>query len=142
VANFALFEPYLFPLQVLKSGVQIMDEHVVVGPYADLDDLAALKVAGVSTVVSLLDPSVVYERSLIEREAAEAPGAGLQFVNLPLHHSEPLYSQDNRKSVRQLDLLLSAPAQGKLYVHGFLDAPRNLVSRELLRARRRVASAS
>jgi hypothetical protein len=142
VANLALFEPYLLPLRVLKANVETVDENVVVGPYADPEDLATLKGAGVTTVVSLLDPSIVYERSLLEREAAEVPGAGLQFVNVPLHRSEAPYSQDNRTSVRHLDLLLSTPPQGKIYVHGFLDAPRALVARELLRSHRRVASAS
>ena len=130
-ANFALFEPYLLPLHYLKSGERAVTEHVIVGPYAEPDDLAKLKGSGVSTVVSLLDPSVVYEKSLIEREAAQAPAAGLRFVNLPLHRSEALWSAVNRNSTRRLRMILSTGRQEKIYVHGFLDTPRDVVALEM-----------
>lgn len=130
-ANFAIFEPYLLPLRFVKARTEAVNERVVVGPYADSTDLANLKGRGVSTVVSLLDPSVVYEKSLIEREASDAPEAGLRFVNLPIRKSEPLTSVVNRNSARRLELLFSAQPQGKIYVHGFLNAPRELVAREL-----------
>jgi hypothetical protein len=126
-ANFAVFEPYLLPLRYVKARIETVNEHVVVGPYVDPADLANLKGHGVSTVVSLLDPSVVYEKSLIEREATEAPQAGLRFVNLPIHTSEPLSSAANQNSARRLEMLFSAQPQGKIYVHGFLNAPRDLV---------------
>ena len=126
-ANFAAFEPYLLPLRYVKARMEAVNEHVVVGPYADPADLASLKGSGVSTVVSLLDPSVVYEKSLIERETSEAPQAGLRFVNLPIRASEPLNSAANQNSARRLEMLFSAQPQGKIYVHGFLNAPRDLV---------------
>jgi hypothetical protein len=126
-ANFAVFEPYLLPLRYVKAQTEAMNEHLVVGPYADPTDLANLKGRGVSTVVSLLDPSVVYEKSLIEREQSDAPQAGLRFVNLPIRRSEPLSSAVNQNSARRLELLISAQPQGKIYVHGFLNAPRDLV---------------
>jgi len=126
-ANFAVFEPYLLPLRYVKARMVAVNEHVVVGPYADPTELANLKGSGVSTVVSLLDPSVVYEKSLIEREAADAPQAGLRFVNLPIRASEPLTSAANQNSEQRLEVLFSAQPQGKIYVHGFLNAPRDLV---------------
>lgn len=140
IANFAVFEPYLFPLRYMKAGVETVNEHVVVGPYAEPADLATLKASGVTTVVSLLDPSVVYQRSLIEREAADARRAGLRFVNLPIRGSEAATSAANRNSEQRLALLLSARPQEKIYVHGFLDAPRELVAQEL-RSRRGAAGA-
>lgn len=127
-ANFAAFEPYLLPLRYAKARIEAVNVHVVVGPYADPADLADLKGAGVSTVVSLLDPSVVYEKSLIEREASEAPQAGLRFVNLPIRKSEPLTSAVNQNSARRLEMLFSARPHGMIYVHGFLNAPRELVT--------------
>lgn len=139
-ANFAMFEPYLLPLQYVKAPPEAMNEHVVVGPYADPADLANLKGRGVSTVVSLLDPSVVYEKSLIEREQSDAPRAGLRFVNLPIRRSEPLTSAVNQNSARRLELLISAQPQGKIYVHGFLNAPRDLVWLANFRVRTRARS--
>jgi hypothetical protein len=126
-ANFAAFEPYLLPLRYVKARMEAVNERIVVGPYADPTDLASLKGSGVSTVVSLLDPSVVYEKSLIEREASDAPQAGLRFVNLPIRASEPLDSAANQDSAHRLEMLFSAQPQGKVYVHGFLNAPRDLV---------------
>jgi hypothetical protein len=137
VANFAFFEPYLLPLRFAKARVEAVTTHVVVGPYADPADLADLKSAGVSTVVSLLDPSVVYEKSLIEREAAQAPEVGLRFVNLPIRKSEPPTSAVNQNSARRLEMLFSAPPRGMIYVHGFLNAPRELVAYELRNTRPR-----
>lgn len=126
-ASFAAFEPYLLPLRYVKARMEAVNEHIVVGPYADPTDLASLKGSGVSTVVSLLDPSVVYEKSLIEREASDAPRAGLRFVNLPIRASEPLDSAANQNSAHRLEMLFSAQPQGKIYVHGLLNAPRDLV---------------
>jgi hypothetical protein len=136
-ANFGRFEPYLLPLRYVKAGMEPMNDHVVVGPYADPADLAGLKGRGVSTVVSLLDPSVVYEKSLIEREQSDAPQAGLRFVNLPIRSSEPLNSAVNQNSERRLELLISAQPQGKIYIHGFLTAPRDLVWLSNFRVRTR-----
>jgi hypothetical protein len=139
-ANFATFEPYLLPLRYVKASVEAVNERVVVGPYVDPADLANLKGRGISTVVSLLDPSVVYEKSLIEREASDAPQAGLRFVNLPIRTSEPLTSAVNQNSARRLEMLLSAQPQGKIYVHGFLSAPRDLVWLTNFRLRTRARS--
>jgi hypothetical protein len=126
-ANFAIFEPYLLPLRYVKARVEAVNDRVVVGPYADPADLVNLKGRGVSTVVSLLDPSVVYEKSLIEREASDAPQAGLRFVNLPIRTSEPLTSAVNQNSAQRLEMLFSDQPQGKIYIHGFLNAPRDVV---------------
>jgi hypothetical protein len=139
-AHFAMFEPYLFPLRYVKARMEAVNEHVVVGPYADPADLANLKGRGVSTVVSLLDPTVVYEKSLIEQEASAAPQAGLRFVNLPIRKSEPLTSAVNQNSERRLEMLFSAQPQGKIYVHGFLNAPRDLVWLTNFRLRTRARS--
>jgi hypothetical protein len=139
-AHFAAFEPYLLPLRYVKARMETVNDHLVVGPYADPADLADLKGRGVSTVVSLLDPSVVYERSLIEREASDAPQAGLRFVNLPIRKSEPLTSAVNQNSARRLEMLISAQPQGKIYVHGFLNAPRDLVWLTNFRIRTRARS--
>jgi hypothetical protein len=130
-ANFAVFEPYLLPLHFLKAGERAVTEHVIVGPYAGPADLAKLKGSGVSTVVSLLDPTVVYEKSLIEREAAQAPAAGLRFVNLPIRRSEALWSAANRNSTRRLRMIFSTERQDKIYVHGFLDTPGDVVALEM-----------
>jgi len=134
IASFAVFEPYLLPLRFLRSGVEPVNEHVIVGPYADAADLADLKEAGVTAVVSLLDPAVAYERSLIEREASDAPRAGLRFVNLPVRSSEPPTSPANRNSMQRLEILISAGPQEKIYIHGFLGAPRELVAQAVREA--------
>jgi hypothetical protein len=131
IASFAIFEPYLLPLRYLKARVETVNEHLVIGPYADLADLASLKASGVTTVVSLLDPSVIYERGLIEREVSDVAQVGLRFVNLPVRGSEAPTSSMNRQSVQGLDALISARPADKIYVHGFLDAPRELVAQEL-----------
>ena len=130
-ANFAIFEPYLLPLHYAKARIEAVNIHVVVGPYADPADLVALKAAGVSTIVSLLDPTVLYEKSLIEREAARAFQIGLRFLNLPIRNSEPPTSAVNQNSARRLEMLFSAQPHGMIYVHGFLSAPRELVTHEV-----------
>lgn len=139
-ANFAVFEPYLLPLHYLKAGEMAVSEHVIVGAYAGADDLAKLKGSGVTTVVSLLDPAVVYEKSLNEREAELAPGAGLHFVNLPIRRSEALWSAANQNSTRRLRMIFASQGQDKIYVHGFLDTPREVLALEV-RTSRAVAAA-
>lgn len=139
-ANFALFEPYLLPLHLLKSAQQPVSEYVIVGPYPGPSDLARLKQSGVTAVVSLLDPSVVYEKSLLARESEDAPRAGLHFLSVPVRRSEALWSATNWNSARRLRMLFAAERHEKVYVHGFLDIPRDVVALEA-RTNRPVASA-
>lgn len=137
LAQFAHFEPYLFPLRYLKAEAVAVTEHVTVGPYPGAAELVALRRSGVTTIVSLLDPAVVYERSLIEREEAQARSAGLRFVSLPMHRGDAFGSAVNRPSEKRLGQLLAAGPLESLYVHGFLDAPREEVEQALGLARAR-----
>lgn len=126
-ANYAYFEQYLTPLRYFKSKVEIINDHVMVGPYADEADLMALKGAGVTTVVSLLDPAVVYERSMLAQETQAAKKVGVRFISLPMHRNAPPGSLSNRLTERLLARALNGLTQEKFYVHGFFDAPRSLV---------------
>src|SRR5690242_16781034 len=56
----------------LSAPISVRGTHVIVGPYPSADDFALLKRNGVTTIVTLLDPRLPYERVLVSRETALA----------------------------------------------------------------------
>jgi|GEM_PF-5896667 len=56
LANFAIFEPFLFPLHYLQGNVHHVTQTIIVGPYPDEGLLENLHQSGGGIVVSLLGP--------------------------------------------------------------------------------------
>ena len=54
--------------QYFSAPVTVRDAKIIIGPYPREADFALLKRNGVTTVVSLLDPKLPFERVLLDRE--------------------------------------------------------------------------
>jgi tetratricopeptide (TPR) repeat protein len=103
------------------------DGRVLVGPYPIEHDFKNLKRAGVTRVVSLLDPSNPYEKILLDREAGYAKEYGLEFEN---------YAMSSDSAVAETELERSAlvaaggikkyleDEKNKVYVHSYLTVRR------------------
>lgn len=59
-------------------------EDVLLGPYPVEADFAALKQRGVTTIISLLEPNVPYEKVLLEQERERAARYGMTVKNFPM----------------------------------------------------------
>jgi len=59
-------------------------EDVLLGPYPVEADFIALKQRGVTTIISLLEPNVPYEKVLLEQERERAARYGITVKNFPM----------------------------------------------------------
>lgn len=124
VQNFAVFEPFLYPLHLMQSPAVAAGPGLLVGPYPDHGELARLKGAGYKTVISLLSPDLAYEASLLRREAADTRSLGLRFVNLPMRSDEPADSPGNAAALRGISRLLAGTPGSRVYIHCYLGKHR------------------
>jgi hypothetical protein len=123
--HFAAFEPYLYPLHRLQGGAVQATRGVLVGAYPDYVRLGQLQRSGYRTVVSLLSPDILYERSLIERERGYARALGLGFRNYPMRSEEPPDSPGNAAALAAIGRLLDASPATPVYIHCYLGKHRS-----------------
>ena len=102
------------------------------GPYPEEADFKVLKRNGVKYIVSLMDPRLPYEKSLLEREQQLADKYGMTVRDFPMasifdQKIFPDYLEEQRKAVRFLRHL-DAPA----YVHCYLGKHRVIHVEEAL----------
>jgi protein tyrosine phosphatase (PTP) superfamily phosphohydrolase (DUF442 family) len=138
--HFAVVEPYLYPLHRMQAPAVQSGPNLLFGPYPDHAELARLKAAGYSSVVSLLSPGIVYEGSLLEREQRDARSLGLQFRNLPMSSSEPTTSLLNAAALHELRQLLARSPGTRVYVHCYLGKHRSRMAADWLAKQGVVAS--
>lgn len=97
---------------------------ITFGPYPEESDFKILKKNGVKYMVSLLDPRLPYEKSLLEREQLAAEKYGMAVKDFPMasifdQKVFPDYLEQQEKAVQFLRHL-DAPA----YVHCYLGKHR------------------
>lgn len=124
LANFAIFEPYLFPLHYLQGNVHQVTRTIIVGPYPDEGLLENLDHRGVKIVVSLLDPHLIYEQSLIEREDHLTRELGIKDYDFPMNSSQPPTSVLNARALHEIRALIRKHPGAKMYIHCYLGKHR------------------
>jgi len=124
VSNFAVFEPYLYPLHSLQLGVRQVTPNVIVGPYPDMNLLTTLKSRGVTVVISLLDQNIIYEASLIQRENALSRQLNLTQYNAPMNSSQPSSSSLNAAALIRIQEILRNHLHDNVYIHCYLGKHR------------------
>jgi hypothetical protein len=121
---FGYFEPYLYPLHFLKGKAEIVSYNVIIGPYPTKKELERLKNKfSVTTVISLFNPSLPQEKSLIEREDKITRELKLKFYNFPLEYVN-LKGEHNRKVLSDLLKFLQKNPNEKYYIHCYLGKHR------------------
>lgn len=130
---FSYIEPYLFPLRMIQGKARPLTENIIIGPYPHREDLEKLKkVSGVKVVISLLDPSMPFEESLIEKERRIAEDLSLNFYNVPINYLN-LNSPENNRNVLRIKEILKKHIGEKVYIHCYLGRHRvDFVGRRLL----------
>jgi hypothetical protein len=132
LSHFATFEPYLLPLHAMQGKVRPAGPDVLVGPYPDEQLLEALRSRGTQVVISLLDPHLIYEKSLIRRENRLAAALGLVEVHAPMDSSEPPTSPLNAAALRRIRAWLASHPGTHVYIHCYLGKHRAQTVAELL----------
>lgn len=118
-----------------RSPMSDMSARVIIGPYPAEGDFEVLKQNHVQTIVSLLDPSLPYERISLQREIVLATRYNMQVLNFPMasvlgHRMGDYYNQN---AAAAADAIERTP--GKIYVHCYLGMHRTAAVRDLLRGK-------
>ncbi len=97
---------------------------VLLGPYPVEEDFADLEKRGVTTIISLLEPSVPYEKVLLERERALAERHGMTVKNFPMGSilGQKFGENYSKNSKAAAEAALSA--DGVAYIHCYLGLHR------------------
>ncbi len=107
-----------------QAPITVRDAKVIVGPYPQEADFALLRRNGVTTVVSLLDPKLPFERVLLDRERTLATDYGMTLQDYPMgslfnHHIGGDYEMEARLAAKAV-----ASAPGRVYLHCYLGMHR------------------
>lgn len=97
---------------------------VLLGPYPVEEDFADLRKRGVTTIISLLEPNVPYEKVLLERERALAERHGMTVKNFPMGSilGQKFGENYSKNSKAAAEAALSA--DGVAYIHCYLGLHR------------------
>lgn len=97
---------------------------VLFGPYPVEADFADLKKRGVTTIVSLLKPSVPYEKVLLEKEQELAKRYGMTVQNFPMGSILGQKFGDDYVANSKAAAQAALDAKGVAYIHCYLGLHR------------------
>ena len=99
-------------------------EDVLLGPYPVEADFVALKQRGVTTIISLLEPNVPYEKVLLEQERERAARHGMTVRNFPMGSilGQKFGNDYAKNSKAAAEAALGA--EGVAYIHCYLGLHR------------------
>lgn len=131
---FDYFEPYIFPLHLIKGKAHQLNENIIIGPYPHPEDMKRLKKDhDVTIVISLLNTDLPQEKALYNKEREHAERLGMAVYSFPLEFVS-LKSKSNRTTAKKLADFIKRHPHNKVYIHCYLGKHRiNFVKRELLR---------
>ena len=120
----------LFQRQISDTGARI-----IIGPYPEDGDFQLLQRAGVTTVVTLLNPQIPYEATLLDREKAAAAAHGMALRSFPMSSilGKRFGDDYDRNAAAAAEAIASTT--GKVYLHCYLGMHRVQVVRDLLAGR-------
>lgn len=99
-------------------------EDVLLGPYPVEADFAALKQRGVTTIISLLEPNVPYEKVLLEQERERAARYGMTVKNFPMGSILGQKFGDDYAKNSKAAAEAALGAEGIAYIHCYLGLHR------------------
>lgn len=97
---------------------------LIVGPYPDEGELARLRDAQVTTIVTLLDPHLPYEAVLLDRESAAASRYGLTLIHVPMASFLGVALKHEYATNAEVAATALITARGTVYLHCYLGVHR------------------
>jgi tetratricopeptide (TPR) repeat protein len=124
------------PLTTLfRRQVSDVNARIVIGPYPAERDFRLLKQNNVGLVVSLLDPAIPYEATLLEREKALAAQYQLPLKNFPMSSIFGRKFGDHYEESASGAAAAIAGTTAKVYLHCYLGMHRIQAVRNQLAAK-------
>ena len=108
---------------------------IIIGPYPAERDLRLLKDNGVVLIVTLLDPAIPYEATLLAQERERAARFGFTLENYPMSSvlGQRFGRSYDENAIQAADSI--ARSTGKVYLHCYLGMHRIQVVRDILATR-------
>lgn len=121
--------------RLFARDISDVNARIVIGPYPGDRDFRLLKANGVSLIVTLLDPAIPYEASLLNQEKARAGQFGIELRNFPMSSimGRKFGSHYDASAKGAADAI--AESTGKVYLHCYLGMHRIQAVRNLLAER-------
>lgn len=118
------------PVLKLLQGKRVeTTEQVIFGPYPEENALKSLKQQGITDVISLLNPSIPFERVLLFREMEAGKKVGITVHSVPML---PWVSK-NSEALEEIKKFLAEPSR-RYYIHCYLGKHRVDLVRQMLAA--------
>jgi tetratricopeptide (TPR) repeat protein len=130
---FVLITPDNPVMRSLRGEISDVDSNIIIGPYPVQSDFEKLKKNGVSKIISLLDPAIPYEKSLLDQERVVAKQLQMELLNFPMisilgHKMGVNYEKNAAAAADEI-----AASTDKVYVHCYLGIHRAIVVKNLLK---------
>ena len=121
--------------RLFQRKITAVDTRIVIGPYPVERDFRLLHASKVTLIVSLLDPALPYESTLLAKERKLAAARGMRVENFPMSSilGQKFGGYYADSAARAAALIAST--NDKVYLHCYLGLHRIQVVRDLLTAR-------
>lgn len=121
---FDYFEPYIYPLKLIRGKATQISKNIIVGPYPNFEEMKRLKDKyNIQTIISLLNLNLPQERALWEREKRYAEMLGIKVYNFSMRYL-PVNSESNINEVRKLIKFVESNKKESIYIHCYLGRHR------------------
>lgn len=127
-----LLHPASFWMKPWRPETSVVSTRFIFGPYPVEADFAALEKRGATTVISLLDPGLPHEKTLLAQETQLAQQHHLRVLDFPMssilgHASGEEYLANSAAAANA-----ALASNGSIYFHGYLGLYRAENVRQLL----------
>lgn len=118
------FEPYIYPLKLMKGKATQLSKNVIVGPYPDFEEMKRLKEKyDIRIIISLLNINLPQEMALWEREKRHAEMLNIEIYNFPMEYL-PVDSKSNINNVKKIIKFMESRKKTTVYIHCYLGRHR------------------
>ena len=121
----ALLHPGGMWLQHWRAERSMVSSRFIFGPYPLEEDFSALGKKGVSTIISLLDPRLPYEKILLDQERELAQKHGMQVLSFPMASILGQSFGDNYIANSKAAAQAAINSKGIAYIHCYLGLHRS-----------------
>lgn len=127
-----LLHPASFVVQPWRAQESVTAARFVFGPYPVDADISRLKTEGVTTIISLLNPSLPYESALLDQEKRRAERLGIRVLNFPMGSilGQRFGADYERNSRAAAEAAIAS--DGTVYIHCYLGLHRARSVRDYL----------
>ena len=135
VAWLILTNPDNFIVRLARSPItqQIGNAKVITGPFPLKNDFDVLRSSGVTTIISLLNPAIPYEKSLLDQEIKMAEKYKIQLLSFPMSSILGQQFGTNYQSNAEAAAEAIAKAPGRVYIHCYLGLHRSMAVVDILK---------